>query len=196
MKKLVILSMIVLFVVTFNQLSAQQVVKKEIKTEIKNEKTDVKKEKKAIKAERIALRKLEGREVGEMSKNAFYADFGDLKNVIWERTPYFDEATFTKDGKTVKAYYDINSKFVGTSSFVTFADLPKNAQKEIKENYKDYSIGDIVFYDDNEANETDMVLYDIQFDDADNYFVTLSKKDKTIVLQVNPKGESFFFKEL
>jgi hypothetical protein len=196
MKKLPILSMIVLFVMTFNHLSGQSVVKKELKSEIKNEKEDVKKEKKVIKTERVALHKLEGKEVSMASKNAFYVDFGDLKNVTWKRTSYFDEATFIKDGKEVKAYYDLNSKLVGTSSFAKFADLPQNAQKEIKEKYKDYSIGDVVFFDDNEANETDMLLYDVQFEDEDNYFVKLSKSNKSIVVQVNPRGEIFFFKEL
>jgi len=41
-----------------------------------------------------------------------------------------------------------------------------------------------------------MILYGIQFEDADNYFVELSKGTKKIVLQVNTDGVVFFFKQL
>lgn len=189
MKKFAILSMIVLFVMAFVQLPAQEVKKVAIKSEIKNEK-------KAIKVERKELHKLEGSVVSDLSKDAFLADFGDIPNVKWKRAHYFDEAIFTKDGKEMKAYYDISSKLVGTSSIKTFADIPTNAQKEIKEKYKDYSIGEVVFFDDNEGNETDMLLWDTQFDDADNYFVPLTKNNKTIILEVNLKGDVAFFKQL
>lgn len=195
MKKLAILSMTAMFALAFVQLSAQD-VKKEIKSEIKTEKKEVKVEKKAIKTEREELRKLVGNEVTEQTKIAFYADFGNVPNVKWKRADYLDEAVFTKDGKEMKAYYDFYSKLVGTTMIKTFADLPVKSQKEIKAKYKDYKIGKIVFFDDNEANDSDMYFYNTQFSDADNYFVELSKDTKNIVVQVNAEGELFFFKEL
>jgi hypothetical protein len=54
----------------------------------------------------------------------------------------------------------------------------------------------VIFYDDNEHNDNDMMLYGIQFEDEDNYFVELSKGSKQIVLQVTPEGNIFFFTEL
>ena len=195
MKKLAVLSMIAMFALAFVQLSAQD-VKKEIKTEIKTEKKDIKVEKKAIKTEREELHKLEGNVVSEQTKTAFYADFGKVPNVKWKRAVYLDEAVFTKDGKEMKAYYDFYSKLVGTTMLKTFADLPIKSQKEIKAKYKDYKIGTVVFFDDNEANDSDMYFYNTQFSDADNYFVELSKDTKKIVVQVNAEGEVFIFKEL
>jgi len=190
MKKLVVLSISVFFVLVFFQLPAQVVNKDVIKTEIKGAK-------KEIKTERKELRKLEGGSaVSNQTKSAFFADFGNVPDVKWKRAVYLDEAVFTKDGKELKAYYDFYSKLVGTTSIKTFADIPLNAQKEIKSKYKDYAIGVVVFFDDNEANETDMLLWNTQFSDADNYFVELSKDKKNIVLQVNAEGEVFFFKEL
>jgi hypothetical protein len=190
MKKLVVLSISVFFVLVFFQLPAQVVNKDVIKTEIKGAK-------KEIKTERKELRKLEGGSaVSNQTKSAFFADFGNVPDVKWKRAVYLDEAVFTKDGKELKAYYDFYSKLVGTTSIKTFADIPLNAQKEIKSKYKDYTIGVVVFFDDNEANETDMLLWNTQFSDADNYFVELSKDKKNIVLQVNVEGEVFFFKEL
>jgi len=195
MKKLAILSMTAMFALAFVQLPAQE-IKKEIKSEIKNEKKDVRTEKKEIKTGRKELHKLEGNAITEQTKAAFLADFGDVPNVKWKRAVYLDEAVFTKDGKEMKAYYDFYSKLVGTTMLKTFTDLPIKSQKEIKAKYKDYKIGRVVFFDDNEANESDMFFYDTQFSDADNYFVELSKDKKNIVLQVNAEGELFFFKEL
>ena len=195
MKKLAILSMTAMFALAFVQLPAQE-IKKEIKSEIKNQKKEVRTEKKEIKTERKELHKLEGNAITEETKTAFHADFGDVPNVKWKRAVYLDEAVFTKDGKEMKAYYDFYSKLVGTTMIKSFTDLPVKSQKEIKAKYKDYKIGRVVFFDDNEANESDMFFYDTQFSDADNYFVELSKDKKNIVLQVNAEGELFFFKEL
>lgn len=135
--------------------------------------------------------------MSEIAKSKYYADFGNVPDVKWKRVGTFDEAAFTKDGKEMKAFYDIDGKLVGTTTIKTFADVPAKGQKEIEAKYKDYSIGQqVVFFDDNEANETDMILYGVQFDDEDNYFVELTKGTKKIILQVNSEGEVFFFKQL
>ena len=152
--------------------------------------------KKEQKAGRIALKKLEGTNVSVMSKDNFAKDFGNLPNVQWKRVNTYDEATFMKDGKEMKAFYDFDSKLVGTTTHVTFADVPAKGQKEIKKQYKDYTVESVVIFDDNEANETDMILYGVQFDDSDNYFVELAKGTNKIILQVNSSGEVFFFKQL
>jgi len=163
----------------------------------KADKEKTKETKKEVKTERVALKKLEGSTVSTVAKSNFNSDFKKAKNVEWKRVDTFDKATFTnKDGEKMSAFYDIDGNLVGTTQFKTFADIPENGQKEIKKNYKDYTIGQVVFYDDNEASDTDMILYGIQFEDQDNYFVELSKASKKIVLQVNPEGAVFFFKDL
>ncbi|MDP4223654.1 MAG: hypothetical protein Q8868_10105 [Bacteroidota bacterium] len=151
----------------------------------------------ATKKKLTPLKKLEGKEINVMAKNSFITAFGNLPNVKWERSANFDEALFMKNGKEMKAYFDYEGKLVGTTTHVTFADIPANAQKEIQSKYKDYTIVPaVVFFDDNEVNDTDMMLYGVQFEDADNYFVELTKGTKKIVLQVNTEGMVFFFKEL
>ena len=151
----------------------------------------------ATKSAKVLLKKLEGKEINSTAKNNFVKEFGNIPNVKWVRSANFDEATFVQKGKEMKAYFGYDGKFVGTTTHVTYSDLPANAQSEIKTRYKDYTIDPvIVFFDDNELNETDMLLYDTQFDDADNYFVLLTKGSKKIVLQVNTEGTVFFFKEL
>ncbi len=151
----------------------------------------------AAKTKAVPLKKLEGKQINVVAKNNFVSQFGNIPNVKWERSANFDEAVFMKDGKEMKAFYDYEGKLVGTTTHVNFADIPASAQKEIKAKYKDYTIvPQVVFFDDNEVNDTDMMLYGVQFEDADNYFVELTKGTKKIILQVNTEGQVFFFKEL
>jgi hypothetical protein len=156
----------------------------------------MKETRKENRAERKELRKLEGRDINVLSKNNFTTSFGDATNVRWKRTDYFDEATFTKDGKVKTAFFDFDGNLVGTTERVTFTDVPASGQKEILKKYKDYTIGSVIFFDDNEFNESDMLLYGLQFDDEDNYFVELTKGKKNIVLRVNSRGSVYFFKDL
>ncbi len=178
MKKLFVLSMTILLALASLQAQTQKPAKE-------------------TKSERVALRKLEGTKVSERAISAFNADFKGATNVQSKRVDTFDEFSFTaKDGQKMKAFYDFDNLLVGTTMVKTFADLPVKGQEQIKKEYKDYTAGPVVFYDDNEANATDMILYGIQFEDADNYFVEMTKGEKKIVLQVNPQGSVFFFKDL
>ena len=167
-----------------------------VKNEIKSNKKQESAMKKEEREERKELKKLEGKVVSDQSKEAFYGDFGKIPVSKWGRTAYYDEATFIKDGEVMTAYYDSDSKLVGTTSQKTFADIPAAAQKSIDAKYKGYSKAAVVFFDDNEWNETDMILYGSQFADADNYFVELKKDNKKIILQVNMLGNVSLFKQL
>lgn len=164
-------------------------VKKDIKVANKEE-ASIKKEKRE---EKKALRKLEGKQASYQSRQQFAQDFDNVSNVEWKRTSYFDEATFTKDGHTMTAFYDYQNQLVGTTETKSFADLPAAAQKNINDKFKDYKVQEVILFDDNEDNETDMLLFGHQFDDADNYFVELQKDNKAIVLKADMMGEVSFF---
>ncbi len=152
--------------------------------------------KKDPKIKKVSLKKHESTMVGDIDKSQFYSDFGKIANVQWQRTPYFDEATFTKDGKTMTAYYDYDEDLVGTTSVAKFSDLPASGQKEIQKIYKGYKIGPVIFFDDNEANDTDMLLYGTQFEDEDSYFVELTNTNNKIVVHVTSDGNVYYFKQL
>jgi hypothetical protein len=185
MKKLVVLSFSVLFALILNQSQAQESGKEQANST-----------KKEVKSERKALRKLEGNSISEIAKSSFYKDFGNLPGVQWKREMNFDVASFSEKGQKKEAFYDYDANLVGTTMVKTFADLPANAQKEIKTRYKDYSVGKIIFFDDNEWNETDMIMYGSQFNDADNYFVELSKGNEKIVVRVDIPGFVYNFTKL
>ena len=130
------------------------------------------------------------------TRAAFYADFGYIPITAWEFSDELDKISFLKDGVPCTAYYDLDSKLVGTISNATVADLPAHALDKINKDYPEYTIGDIVFFDDNELNETDMVYYDLRFDDEDKYFVELKDDKKDIVVQVNENGDVSYFTSL
>ena len=187
MKKLSLFALVVLFTAATMPSNAMQTVNAK-KIRIVNETSNPhsKKDHKKMKKD----------EVNQLSKEHFIADFGNIKNVDWERTSDFDQATFKEHGKNMIAYYDDQSNLVGTTTIVKYANLPKNAQKEINDKYKDYKVGAVIYYDDNEQNDTNMVLYGTEFEDADNYFVELHSAKNNIVLEVSPEGEVSFFTKM
>ncbi|MDP4223088.1 MAG: hypothetical protein Q8868_07230 [Bacteroidota bacterium] len=134
--------------------------------------------------------------IPEIVRTNFYSDFGDVSNLKWYRESNFDVVDFTKTGHKMSAYYDPDGILVGTTEVKTFADLPVKVQERIKDKYKGYSIGPVIFFDDNEMNETDMSLWETQFADEDNYFVELSKGNEKIILRVDTQNEIFYFKKL
>lgn len=181
MKKLVLLMGLLMAVVTMQ--AQTRLAKNELRKE-RHEK-------------RVALRALEGKEVSYQSKEKFLSDFGNVEDVQWVRSGYYDEATFTgKDGTRTRAFYDNASELVGTTAARKFSDLPASAQKYIKKNYQNYLDAPVLLFDDNEANDTDMLLYGMQFDDEDVYFIEVRKDTRTDVLKVNMDGNVSLFKTL
>ncbi|MES2517400.1 MAG: hypothetical protein V4585_04780 [Bacteroidota bacterium] len=193
MKKILFLAAITFLLgTTMNAQTQKAHLKKDI-ARIEKKEAMLKKEKQEDKKE---LQRLIGKEVSERTREQFKMDFTPINESQWERTDRFDEATFMKDGKVMTAFYDANSTLVGTTCHKNFPELPANAQLYINENYKSYVIEDILEFDDNEPNQTDMVFFNQSFKDADNYFVELKKDNKKIVLMVNKQGDVSYFTRL
>lgn len=134
-------------------------------------------------------------EVNYQSKQAFAFDFPDVTVTSTGRMGGFDKFTFTKDGQTISAFYDWDSELLGITQNKTFADLPVRAQKIIGEKYAEYQPTDVLFYDDNEQNDLDMILYGLPAN-KDGYFVELQKDTKKIVVQVDMDGEVLYYDRL
>lgn len=174
-------------------LSAQTEKETHLKKDMQNldkREAAIKKEKQEVRKE---LRKLEGEEVSAEAKQHFDTDFIATTDARWERTAHFDEVAYTKDGQMSKAYYDTDTKLVGTTSNRTFEELPVKAQKTINRKYRSYKSGDVILFHDNEFNRSNMVLYNQQFIDNNNYFVEMKSENKRIVLRVNMEGDVFYF---
>jgi len=190
MKKIIFASVALLMAATGIRANTGNAISKNDKPS-REERKEIRKEKKA---EKSMFKKPE--EVSYQSKQEFYRKFGNIPGVVWTRSKNFDEVVFNNNGVSTTAFYDVNSDLVGATNFVSFADLPEAGQKQILKEYKDYTVKEIVFFDDNENNDTNMVLYNSQFDGEDNYFVELQKDDKTIVVQVTPDGLTGYFTSL
>jgi hypothetical protein len=142
------------------------------------------------------LTEQELRNFDPQTRENFYSDFGYIPISNWETTDQFDKISFMKNNVLYTAYYDSNSELVGTISNASVADLPAGALQEIQKIYKGYTVGDVVYYDDNESNPTDMNYYGQLLNDDDDYFVELQSDKDKIVVQVNTAGEVSFFRTL
>lgn len=158
---------------------------------------NVKKEKRIEKrGDRRELKMLEGTKVSSISMRNFKIDFGKADNVNWTRTPNYDIATFTLKGHEVKAYYDSDNELVGTIQYKTIEDLPDRGQKILRDKYKDYSIGKIMFFNNNEVNRSPMLLWGTEIVDQSSFFVELASGTKKIVVYIDVAGNVKPFKQL
>ena len=142
------------------------------------------------------LKRIDAKKVDYFTRRQFKVDFGNSLKPVWNTWKYFDKATFSKGRKTYTAFFGPDAKLVGTTCISSFSSIPADAQKYIKSKYKDYKVEGVIYYDDNEANSSDLLNSDPQFEDQDNYFVELHKRNKTIILQVDMEGYVYFFKQL
>ena len=131
--------------------------------------------------------------VNGVMESQFYADFPNASNVSWTQGA-FAEATFTDNEVVKTAYYDEDNELVGTTSEIDYSLLPESARRNIDKEYKDYKVDKVILFDDNEANDTSMLLFDNSFGDQDTYFPVLSNGSKKIILKVTMEGEVSFFK--
>jgi hypothetical protein len=132
----------------------------------------------------------------QQTRANFYADFGYIPITGWEVSDVFNKISFMDKDVQYTAYYDMDDELVGTVSNISVNDLPAHALDNIHKMYKGYTVGDAVFFDDNEQNETDMIYYGTRFDDEDKYFVELQNEKENIVVQVNTVGGVSFFTKL
>lgn len=134
-------------------------------------------------------------QIGFMAREAFYRDFREATDEHWTSGKTMDRVDFVWNGKNLSAYYDQQANLIGTTEQRSWEDLPEKARKDILKKYPGFTAHDVIFFEDNTFNETDMILYDNRFDDADNYFVQLMNGDREVVLQVSPEGYVSVFRE-
>ncbi|MBS1920554.1 MAG: hypothetical protein JST17_09900 [Bacteroidetes bacterium] len=133
--------------------------------------------------------------VNYQTEQHFFADFPKATNVKWGHKN-FDEATFRNGRINETAYYDFNNNLIGTSRKVSFSRLPEKAQIEIQKEYPGYDVSNVILFKDNTSNDTEMMLYNTTFEDADNYFAELIKGTNKIALKISMDGNVSFFQNI
>jgi hypothetical protein len=148
------------------------------------------------KNERKASRKLNLSMVNEASKNNFNTDYADVSDVKWVKSINFDEASFNQSGREVKAFYDKEGQLVGTTTHLKLTDLPVKCQNAIERTYKDCAVGSIIYFNDNQVQNPDLLLNDIKVTNTNSYYIEMSKGSNKFVVQATPGGDVYFFKNL
>jgi hypothetical protein len=127
------------------------------------------------------------------TKESFVADFGDITVDQWRLINNYEVASFNQDGQSKCAYYDFNRNLVATTTESKFSDLPPSSREYIMKKYDSYTVNEVLFYDDAETNQIDLVLNGEEMLDQDSYFVELNKGNETIVLHVYLNGNTSVF---
>jgi len=117
----------------------------------------------------------------------FQQDFGSFPVVKWEKTNSFARATFAKDGSLVTAWYNKESKLVGTSSVKSFSDMPGQVQERILSTYNDYYIVSVLGFEAVNSNRPN---------GASSWLVELSNGTGKIIVKVNVSGETSLMKKI
>ncbi|MET0638075.1 MAG: hypothetical protein ABWZ25_18740 [Chitinophagaceae bacterium] len=181
MKKIILAASVILSVATMSVASAQ-----ENKTE-----------KKEMNKEARKLRKTSDQgDVNLAVKTQFEQDFPGATNAVFVQAKSYAIVSFKDGTKMKKAYYDFNNQLIGTTQKKTFAEIPPTAQAEIKKRYPGYTVTNVIKYDDNENNDTDMVIYDLPFSDSDNFFVELKSGTSDKIVKVDLSGDVSLFKDI
>jgi hypothetical protein len=169
MKKLIVASMAIVLLLGSAQFIAKSATNKGI---ISAEMFSAKKNSK----------KSEESHVNALTKRKFNQHFGYLSNTVWVKSNTLDKVTFTKDGNREVAFYNSDSKLVGTSAVL----IPDQALSELQSRYKDYSIGSVIFFDKSEANAISKLVYGTQLKE-ENFLVELTNGGSKMVVQVKVK---------
>ncbi|AWG20104.1 hypothetical protein FFWV33_00505 [Flavobacterium faecale] len=148
---------------------------------------------KKIKVEKLNLkneiRYLKTIEVNPDTKLQFKEDFKSVSNADWSADTYYTCAKFNQNGQTLTAYYDNDSKLIGTTTAKKLSDLPLATQNSITNKYSDYKIKSVLYFNDNAASDSDLFMLDKQFNDTDCFFVILTNAKQKITLQLNDAGQ-------
>ncbi|MEO7393780.1 MAG: hypothetical protein ABIU11_02495 [Chitinophagaceae bacterium] len=100
--------------------------------------------------------------------NAFNTEFTTAQKVEWTLANNFYTAKFTFNEKYVFAYYSTEGDLLAVTHYVTPVELPIALQNSLKKNYAEYWVTD---------------LFEIAKDGTTNYYITIEKADKKIIMQ-------------
>jgi hypothetical protein len=106
--------------------------------------------------------------VSEKVLNAFSTEFSTAKDVQWTVGSDYYMAKFQYNEKYVFAYYNQEGDLLGLSRNITTADLPLSLQTNLKREYADYWVSD---------------LMEVAKDEETIYYITLENADAKVVLK-------------
>jgi hypothetical protein len=120
--------------------------------------------------------------------NQFTADFADASNVVWTVNGSFQKADFISDNAKKTAFYNLQGQFVALTQDVDARAIPAKTQKEIAENYKGYTVNEVIVIQNNTELNPDA--------DETAYFVDLKNDTKEVLVKITPEANIEFYKQV
>jgi hypothetical protein len=117
--------------------------------------------------------------------NQFTADFADASNVVWTVNGSFQKADFISGDVKKTAFYNLQGQFVALTQDV---DARAKAQKEITEDYKGYTVNEVIVIQNNTELNPDA--------DETAYFVDLKNDTKEVLVKITPEAHIEFYKQV
>jgi hypothetical protein len=133
-------------------------------------------------------KKFDGGVASYAVQQAFASDFNGATNVVWTVTKNCQKVDFLIDGVKKTGFYTLGGDFLGTTQTVVYKAIPVKSQKLIADTYKDYTPGDVIVYQANEALNSDI--------EPTSYFVDLKNEKHEILVRVANSGNVEFFKQV
>jgi len=120
--------------------------------------------------------------------NQFTADFSDASNVVWTVNGSFQKADFISGDVKKTAFYNLQGQFVALTQDVDARAIPAKTQKEIAENYKGYTVNEVIVIQNNTELNPDA--------DETAYFVDLKNDTKEVLVKITPEAHIEFYKQV
>ncbi|MFL9482519.1 hypothetical protein ACI6Q2_07045 [Chitinophagaceae bacterium LWZ2-11] len=111
----------------------------------------------------------------------FSTDYPMASNVKYKVTKDYTQVSFIVNGDVMQSFYNVKGELIATSHHIALRVLPQEALETIQDKYTDKG------YKITEAIEMD------HEDNGLNYYVTLTAKDKKVVLEISKEGEVSVF---
>jgi len=112
--------------------------------------------------------------VNQKVLDAFKTEFSTATDVQWSVGANYYMATFNYNEKYVFAYFSEDGELFGITRHITQGNLPMNLQSNLKKNYDDYWVTDLV-----EVSKSDGTYYYITLENADTQLVLKSSGGST-----------------
>ncbi len=129
--------------------------------------------------------------------NQFSIDYKDAKNVSWKVDGNCQKAEFLLNNVKVTAFYSLTGEFLGLTQAVAYEKIPAAAQKQIGNDYKGYTIGEVIQLQPKQTSEVNDGYTASSFkDDSVVYFVDLKNAKEEVLVRVTPDADVYFFKQV
>lgn len=135
-------------------------------------------------------------EVSYFAENNFLSKYQAAKNVKWTVTNQFQKASFSMNGTKMAAFFDVNGDYIATTQYVDYEKLPAVSKSRLKKFYGNYTIEEVVKYDFDGQEDSNLYLLTGKRNYNTIYFASLKNEKDHMVVKITPDGEVSYLKDM